>query len=578
MGTHLRKLAVLFLVALFSSGLSSCGLLTFSSFLGSNVINNGATSSSAEDLSESETGLFADGPVDIPVSIAKLDSPDSSLIEVSITDITPDESAPLHLTRLRMLTADTEYLFTFTGLAGAVADISATPFILLSNTQTGESIIVAVTSTGAFSAALNGATEQDFILTALTASNLTQAKASPVLIFKADEQGAVLVKTTNSNDLHSDSTIVVDNLGNTYFSNRDIDGTYNFWRRNLNGAQPDLLLSGLVSPIRLVTVYDTISAVYLDEAGNLILASTGTADGNPLVLRRDLFANSDGISDVMGRVISLNQFDLNTFGEDFSDNNDGLPYSLIAIPNKGFLIAKRFANGADDGIDNQSGILEFYDTEGQPITIIPIVENGVTYDDVHVSYDTAEQSLIIAVSQVNQPFYTLYSMGLQGNTVPSAAGWQNRNLIMNGLNNVLSLAANGRRIIYTKMNPQTQRKEFQVIVDGGVGYRIDDFDQQDDPYSDLLQISPDGEYAVMCKLDSSKLYISPLVDGADHTPIEIATSGVCRMKDIVIDAEHRIYFYSTPAPENPAEANSNPPQMTIINLDEIPLIQDAIGQ
>ncbi len=566
----------LLIVVILSLAMNACGVLTFSNLLGTNTLGSGATSS-AEALDAFETELFDSGTIDIPVSISRLDTPDATLIEVTISDISPDESSSLFATRARPLEAlveDTEYTFTFKGGSGAVPD-SATPYVLVSNTQTGDQQVVSVGTTGDFLASLNGKSEQDFILTAMTTSDILTATASPVLVIRANAQGAISISTTNTGPtapLISNTTIVV-SQGVTYFSNRAADGTINFWLRNLNGAQPTLLLSGLVYPIRLVSVFADNSAIFLNDNGAFIMASNiGTPSVSVHTLRGPLETTATA-DDLFSSMVLLDQFDFTP-----QDNNDTLPYSLITVPEQGTFIVKQFMNGAEVGIGNGAGIVDFIDTDGLRTVVIPSAETpGAVefYDDVYADFDSETNLLMVAISEVNSNIYNAYSVDVSENSYPISEAWAHKTLLVSNIANVRGMGANANLMIYSTNTSPTQ-KELRLVRNGGVPEMILQYDQTNNPYTDIVKISPDGLFAVSCRVDSTELYLIPLANDPVPEPILFATPGICHMKDMFIDDNHRVFFYST---QDLTEPSDEPPpsQLTFIDVNQVPALQEALG-
>jgi hypothetical protein len=567
----LRLVPVILLALL----LNACGMLTFSNLLGVNTLG-GAATIAAEDLNVSEVELFDSGPVDIPVSIAKLDSPDTTLIEVLIADNSVGDASPF-LVRVRTLEVDTSYTFTFTGLTGAVADPVTTPYILLSNTQTGLYSVGNVSATGTFVVSLDGETEQDFILTAMTTSDLTTAQASPVLIYSADAQGAISITTTNSSDLTL-STIVVDNVGNTYFSNLTDAGTYNFWRRNINGAEPTLLLSDIIYPIRLVSVFNESSFVFLDEAGQLIMAS-GDA---PIASLRTLRATSElNVADesLFYTPVTLDNFDLSGLPADVLLINDALPYSLVTLPGRGVLLLKQFDAGAEAG--DSADIVVFIDTEGVITTIVPasetILGSVVTYDAVHAGLATAYGMITLSISDTTSANHSGYSLDLSGDLYPPDEAWEHKILLGSNIGAVTGVGVGNEFAVYSVVIADNL-KELRVTKPSANTERvIVQYNQNDDPFADLVKVSADGLYAVTCRVYSHGFYVIPLSEDLSLEPVLFATSGLCRMKDVAIDPENRVYFYALPNPSE-ASGSDNPAQLTFIDLDDVPIVQEALGQ
>src|SRR3990167_7283975 len=113
---------------------------------------SGGTSTSAGDLSNTETGLYADGPVDIPVTIAKLDSVDADLVIIPpLSDGAVDNlSSSSFIKKLESSGA----VYVVTGAAGAV-NTEQTMKIYGINTTSGTAVIASVESDGSFEFQIN---------------------------------------------------------------------------------------------------------------------------------------------------------------------------------------------------------------------------------------------------------------------------------------------------------------------------------------------------------------------------------------------------------------------------------------
>lgn len=227
-----------FIILILIVTLSACGGGVGSVI--SSVATGGTTSSdtgssatsTAEAAGDAETQLFDSGPVDLPVTIAKLESPDATKIIVSTEAITPSQNAPLDS---RFSTTDPTVAYTVTGAEGAIHDPDTTPYVYLENVNNSTDEFCEVEDDGSFSCAILGDLSDDLRLYASTTSDTDTAQMSPPLFIRVDSLGVTTIADTNSTNISADFSLHTDSRGN-YYLVVVIDGRSNFYRRNVDGT------------------------------------------------------------------------------------------------------------------------------------------------------------------------------------------------------------------------------------------------------------------------------------------------------------------------------------------------------
>ena len=229
-------------------------------------------SASADALSDQETGLFEDGPVDLPVTIAKLESPDVTKIVVSADPVSPSVSAPLNNSRYS--TTDPTVAYTVTGAAGAVHDPVVTPYVYLFNDNNDVDEFCEVSSNGSFSCAVLGDLADDLYLFASTASDLSTAEMSPPLHIVMDDFGVVAVGDTNSTGISADFSVATDSSGNYYLIVlNSTTGLSNFYRRNVDGSLLQTIWTeddaeSVLTPTKIESINENF-VIFFDQDGKL---------------------------------------------------------------------------------------------------------------------------------------------------------------------------------------------------------------------------------------------------------------------------------------------------------------------
>lgn len=259
------------------------GCLPFLVFNYGNFFFSPISTAVIEDLSEVETDLMDSGPVDLPVTIAKLDSPDTDLISVEVEEITATPSLNgFELEKNLQQTTGTTYKVTLTGQAKAIRDAKLTPFVISwvmkdNQLDLGSELRTIVASDGAFSLAhtLTDLDTQEVIFSAMAhdlvrgSSPVAMAPSHGTFRKKNDFFAATL---TNSNFIDTSTNVTADNTG-AYFVALDKEGSFSLVRRALNGGPPQKIVENASEAIDLVKSYDPEYVVYITSGGKVVLSA-----------------------------------------------------------------------------------------------------------------------------------------------------------------------------------------------------------------------------------------------------------------------------------------------------------------
>lgn len=159
---------------------------------------SGSDASGDDPLAGTEGSLFEDGPIDIPITIAKLNHIDASKVGVTV-EVGSGGSC---LAR-----------FAITGAAGAVLDPEANPKVFAYNSNRDTSATGDIAADGSFSVKVCGTASDTIVLAAM---NDAEDAIGPPLLIEVDDTGNVVISDTNTDNLFTTANLVVDDDGNTY--------------------------------------------------------------------------------------------------------------------------------------------------------------------------------------------------------------------------------------------------------------------------------------------------------------------------------------------------------------------------
>ncbi len=393
---NLRNKIIALVLLFFVYGLSGCGMLYMLNF--SNLLIGGGNSA-VETVSENETDLLSDGPIDLPVTIAKHDSLDADKLDVS------EITGGLNVVKSNGQNL-TNRVLRITGEALAVRDVEETPFVVGYSYDPGDGTVagetlIDVNADGSFE--IDVTTDEDVIL----ASMDDLGYASPfVQVTKDSETGFFSIITTNSSGLVANQQISADSDDYYYLTFTDRNGTNNLIRRNIDGSEMQEIITGidyapeaLVSPSGNRTAFSYESA---DGVGTIVLDLISvTANLKTKMLTTDASPLFDTVTSY--------EYDLATISDyDFSDNQFKL---IFTADEQGVIVVNR--------VDVS---LTFINTISSNSSVL--IEAG-EFDDLYVAYDAVGDDLYAWISE--DGFYTLYLMPLGDD--PELA-WQNREALI----------------------------------------------------------------------------------------------------------------------------------------------------
>lgn len=258
--------------------------------------SNSSLTGNAETSSAGSTDFSDDsGPIDLPVTIAKLESVDALNIAV-----TADSDGASLTKDLQVIGGDT---LTFTGNGDAdneseraVHAPSTTPFILVHNHNTDDSVIVPVATNGSFEATIAATTQEPVGIYAITTDDVTTAESSAGVYFTLDSLGTITITFSNHDAINDEMPLSVSADGSIYFSAISDDGTYDLWRRNMDGTVPNRVLTGAATaPLYTVAT----SVVGAEEQQNVLLLDSVV----DILLRTSLDESSEGDADLWTTLI-----------------------------------------------------------------------------------------------------------------------------------------------------------------------------------------------------------------------------------------------------------------------------------
>lgn len=536
----LRWARIILIVILFSSSLGCA--FNFSNF---NFASGGAPL--ADELPATESSLFEDGPVDLPVTVAKLDAPVASLIIITISEIggNGDEISELE--------DGAYYEFTFTGLAGAVADPTATPYVLLQNVVTGDQVIVGVAGDGSFELSIAAAAEQDIVLMAITTPDAQTAQGSSPLIYHADTSGTVSFATTNTSYLVTDQNLTVDEGGNSYFSTLETDGTYTLWRQTLSGGNQEIIVSGIEQPVTLIALLSETTLTYATADGAMYFVSD--ANGSSASLESRFLSRSDGAppqASVSGATSFWTQEELPPL-ENSSALELKTQYKVISSSRSDFLIQRAPSNLSNDVED----LVDMLRVTGSTKAAVSIVSK-LEYEKSWIAKGNAATAYLFTRDHGSLT-YSLFELDLSDISSPDgnlrrppsslladdiALDIVSVNASTNGILVIAGTDDKGHSGIYL-WSPKSGLKNIIDLTASGENYEL------------YPKISPNGEFVITCdqgvtppqfiahrtgiglsegRGDPEGVFV-PLTTSNDTTP--------CPVQNAFIDGHYVIQFYQS---------------------------------
>lgn len=293
--------------------------ITGGSDTGAGTAGNNA---SVEAAGEAETEAFDSGPVDLPVTIAKLDTPDVTKLVISAQSLDQSVNLPQSI---RLLVAKQQYSVTdptvayaIVGSAGSVQSPTITPYVYLENATNSTSEFCEVDSDGSFTCAILGDLLDDLRLYASTTNDTTTASMSPPLYISVDELGTVTVGDTNSAQISAEFSLMTDNTGNYYLVIVNENGLSSLFRRNVSGTSLETIWDTNDAESSIIpTVIESVSSgliVLYDQNGKfyqveISSSSSASISSSFLTGSRPAYTLSSTVSEITTLNNSVNVAD-----------------------------------------------------------------------------------------------------------------------------------------------------------------------------------------------------------------------------------------------------------------------------
>lgn len=409
-----------------------------------------ATSNSASisELDENETRLLGDGPVDSPITIAKLDSPDIKKITITVIDAA--EGIDRH--------------FILTGNAGAIHEDQTTKLILFAvnselTVDADSRVTATVAEDGSFAAEIEA--NEDVMIAGLTED---ETAMSPFLILKQDTvTGHIVTITTNSNTLDSTGQISADESGNYYLTLTTSDGTQVFVRRNLDGTETQVIGSGITDPVNRMSTPTQSAVATLTDAGELgiILPSSPSSSLQDKIRHLEIVSLTSTLDS--GYDTAQSKIELTT-------------------DNSGVLVSEAGENSRINYVRAQSGL------------VIPVITSG-HYDDVKM--DLSPDSSDLFVFYLHEGAYVLTRSDVNSTSIRN--NWANRETLLEIIRDEIQTleSSDSGTVVFSASNNDTLELYYFNATDGLIA--INDTDSDTATYTNPI-ISTDGGVIFACKM------------------------------------------------------------------------------
>lgn len=531
--------------------------------LTSGATDTGTTTggTAADSLTGTETQLFDDGPIDMPVTIAKLESPDLSLITVTVEELSGGAQA------VKFATGAT-HRFTITGAAGAggtLEDGTFAPKFLTFNATTDEQAIATVNADGSFVGQIDGSLTDTIVFASMTEA---EDQVSPILAVVTDADGNFIVTTTNAADLSSAVNVMTDTSGNYYFTVKASDGTFTFMRRNVSGSDVETIAEGLASEPRVILAQSGPAVTVISQDGSIVIY----AEPAPASVTTFLTAGGGGSHAETASTWTVQPLD-ELGGEILGVDEAAWPgHSLMySQTERTVAMTLPYANSATG--ENNADLLRFIDLSGTG-AVEPIILSA-DFDAVYADVGESGKIYVFASPdqfEANGSDYILYRFDfLDVETGGYAEAWQVRETLIASFTSTvtsLDVAENGEAVF-----------GFMISAgQNGVGYwssaagtPVTVNDPVNDPnFYAYPKISPDGQFVIFCDIGVPTAQVETGGDLTVYFPgdptgtftklLESESFNTCtdNPASFFIDSQDRIHFYQAPV-------DGSDPQLGIID-------------
>jgi hypothetical protein len=520
------------------------------------------------ELESAETSLYDQGPIDLPVTIAKLDSIDSALVTIEYSDSLTQEL----LRSLASQSAVSSGGYVITGEAGAINVDQATKLFAL-NTSTSELTVLEIAADGSF--VLEMEAEEGQVIALAPMVDAEDQIGAP--IYADEENGVDTIALTNSDFLNPNVNIEVNPDGYAYFSAEALDGTYEIYRRNLDGTTLETVATGISSQVRFIVLDEQGSLNYVTQDGkvfSILLAETST-DISSLAAKGSVTPAYLDYEDPV---------ELMSFGDALDDADTFVPapvevFRVGSGSYRGmtFVSNKRQVNSGAEGIV-QPSFLRFIEVDSGTTT-----HEFLSTSDYHsAEFSLGEVDTLFVAAEPNdtteaQSFrpFELYELDM----TLGATAWENRTLFYSHATRGESLismkSTRNNSVVFIVQNAVTGTNSIYSLREGESPVAVAGSPTGDKIYSEfiaLTEYNPIGNTSfVTCATDASEgvSYLAKHnIDRDDPGVFYRITSTTnkdgCK-GNYAIDNENRVMFYRSEVVDGVEQA----PQISFIDLDNL---------
>lgn len=511
---------MLFLLALF--GLKGCVIFDYSN------LQFPATGSAAESIDEAETELYGDGPVELPVTMAKIDSPDVEKITIQSDALSFAVSSGF-LNETGLFVGTGGYTLTVTGAANALNPSESGGLIAYtvdesSSVQTGSKTTATVSADGSFTLSIFVPDGYDVIIAAITSDEAYSSSYLRIVRELVADGGAskerFLIVTTNSATLNPLQKIAADGSGYYYLSTKTSESSHAFLRRNLDGTELQKLAEDVVEEVHHVSAVSEEKVAYVNSTGELKLI---LPSGESLSL-----VNPDSPA---VEIVSYEK-------------------TLTTLTSYDADLTRIMMNPTEDGVFvNQFGVdysgLSFVRTSSE--NVIPIIRPE-WFEDVRAALSPGKDALYVVTDY--EGLYSLSKISASEN-LPNA--WGSRTTLVEDLNlsELYHMDASDNGVVVMDGLDDSSLPVLYLWDESG-GLRQINAPQSDTHVHANPRISSDGSVVVVCRLGNAELgnqfaYYLPASDTAGnfHLITDQDAFDVCddTTGSFAIDAKNFLHFY-----------------------------------
>lgn len=532
-------LLLVFLMPLFLSG---CFIFNFNYsglLFDLNVGGNGAVP--VQEISDSESELYSDGPIDLPVTIAKLDAPDVQKVSVEVT------TGAGFLVEGGPLGADDGAFMVITGGSGAV-NFEQTPGLLAYvvgtagialDTQT----VVDAQEDGSFQIRIPISDPNLKVSFAGVTADLVYSSSFLTVVPQSvvengSERKNYVIVTTNTNLLNAAQTVMSDGSGYYYLGLQE-GGSNTFLRRNLDGTQAQIIEEDSETSVDIVMAQTERKIAYVTSDGLLKLSIPSSI---PLSLTGNAPPLDDKVTSLTKILATLPAYDPSTT-------------KIMVVGSEDAVILSQY--GVTLGVDY------IRTTSGSDTPLI----RDTPYDDAKVALAVGEDAMYAFV--LYEGSYLFYRVDLSGSI---ATAWSNKTLLgeLPDVGEILSVEASddGGVVADTVTSGGEREILYWNEADGFVA--INDPSTDGSVYANP-KISRDGAVIMTCKLGDAAtgnqfVYFRPGVDtaGVLHDVTSETEFSVCdeSIGSVYIDPNQFMHFYRSPI-------DGSVPQHAVLNLNQL---------